>query len=513
MLRQSAKITAVAADPQGTTIGSLRLQRVDAKADSYRWWVLVVTSIGALLASLTSGTLIIALPDILRDLHTDIFSLLWIVVGYTVVTTVLVLNAGRLADQYGRTKTYILGFVVFTLASILCALAPTAELLIGGRVVQGIGGAFMFANSAALVTDAFPRRELGRALGINAMVVGAGLILGPVLGGWLTGFGWRFVFWFNVPLGIIGIVAAVLVLVEQQKPQRSLGIDWSGSTVYLVSLLALMTSLAFGGIYGWGTWWIIGGFVIFLVSLPLLAWVERRVKQPLIDLELMRDRLFLMGNLTAMLNGIARNGVLFLLVFYLQGVKGMDPVTAGISLAPLAVGLLVLSPISGILADKYGSRVLATAGMVVTGVGLAGLTTIAVDTPIWQLAIWQLIVGAGSGLFNSPNTSAVMGVVPPAKRGIGSGIRAMLTNTGFVISIALAIGLITTAMSPQVMVAVFSGTQSGTTGIDLGPFISALRLAFGAGVIVSAIGAVVSLLRGGHRSWEEPSQPASAVHP
>ena len=502
----------MAADPQGTTIGSLRLQRVDAKADSYRWWVLVVTSIGALLASLTSGTLIIALPDILRDLHTDIFSLLWIVVGYTVVTTVLVLNAGRLADQYGRTKTYILGFVVFTLASILCALAPTAELLIGGRVVQGIGGAFMFANSAALVTDAFPRRELGKALGINAMVVGAGLILGPILGGWLTTFGWRFVFWFNVPLGIIGIVAAVLVLVEQQKPQRSLGIDWSGSTVYLVSLLALMTSLAFGGIYGWGTWWIIGGFVVFFVSLPLLVWVERRVKQPLIDLELMRDRLFLMGNLTAMLNGIARNGVLFLLVFYLQGVKGMDPVTAGISLAPLAVGLLVLSPISGILADKYGSRVLATAGMVVTGVGLAGLTTIAVDTPIWQLAIWQLIVGAGSGLFNSPNTSAVMGVVPPAKRGIGSGIRAMLTNTGFVVSIALAIGLITTAMSPQVMVAVFSGTQSSTSGIDLGPFISALRLAFGAGVIVSAIGAVVSLLRGGHRSWEEPVKPASAVH-
>jgi MFS family permease len=206
-----------------------------------------------------------------------------------------------------------------------------------------------------------------------------------------------------------------------------------------------------------------------------------------------------------MLNGIARNGVLFLLVFYLQGVKGMDPVTAGIALAPLAVGMLVLSPISGVLADRYGSRVLATAGMLITGVGLAGLTTISVDTPLAQLVIWQLIVGAGSGLFNSPNTSAVMGVVPPHKRGIGSGIRSMLTNTGFVVSIALAIGLITTAMSPEVMVSVFSGTQTGTSGIDLGPFISALRLAFGAGVIVSVIGAVVSLMRGGHRSWEEPA--------
>src|SRR4051794_10126522 len=493
----------MAGDTQRSRLVALRVQRVDASAPGYRWWVLFVTSIGALLASLTAGTLVIALPDILRDLKTDIFSLLWIVVGYTVVTTVLVLNAGRLADRYGRSRTYILGFGVFTVASVWCALAPNALLLILGRVIQGVGGAFMFANSAALVTDAFPRRELGKALGINAMVVGAGLILGPILGGWLTSFGWRFVFWFNVPLGLLGIIAALLVLVEQHKPQREVGLDWPGSGVYLVGLLALMTSLAFGGIYGWGTWWIVGGFVLFVVSLAVLFWVEHHVQKPLIDLELMRDRLFLMGNLTAMLNGVARNGVLFLLVFYLQGVKGMDPVTAGIALAPLAVGMLVLSPISGILADRYGSRELATAGMIVTAIGLAGLTTISVDTSIQELVLWQLIVGAGSGVFNSPNTSAVMGVVPPAKRGIGSGIRAMLTNTGFVISIALAIGLITTAMSPQVMVAVFSGAQTGAQGIDLQPFIDALRLAFGAGMVISLIGAGVSALRGGHRSWEE----------
>ncbi|HXR27696.1 MAG TPA: MFS transporter, partial [Candidatus Baltobacteraceae bacterium] len=272
-------------------------------------------------------------------------------------------------------------------------------------------------------------------------------------------------------------------------------------------LLALMTSLAFGGIYGWTTWWVIGGFVLFLVVMPFFVWVEARVRTPILDLTLFRDRLFAMGNLTGLLNGVARNGVLFLLVFYLQGVRGDDPVTAGIELAPLAVGLLVLSPISGILADRYGSRVLATAGMLVTAVGLAGLLTIGVDTPLWQLVVWQLIIGAGSGLFNSPNTSAVMGVVPPAKRGIGAGMRAMLTNTGFVISIALAIGLITTAMSPQVMVAVFSGTQAGGAGIDMGPFINALHLAFGAGVVASLLGAAISAMRGEHRSWEPGSEP------
>ena len=480
---------------------------VDPGSPDYRWWLLAVTSLGALLASLTSGTLVIALPDILRDLHTDLFSLLWIVVGYTIVTTVLVLNAGRLADKFGRARAYMVGMAIFTLASIGCGVAPDSTTLILGRVVQGVGGAFMFATSSALVTDAFPRRELGRALGINAMVVGAGLILGPILGGWLTSFGWRAVFWINVPVGIIGVTLAYLVLVEQARPQRTVSNDWLGSGLYLVGLLALTTSMAFGGLYGWTTWWIVGGVILFVVTMPVLLWVESRARTPLLDLSLFRDRLFLMGNLTGLLNGVARNGVLFLLVFYLQGAEGKDPVEAGIELAPLAIGLLVLSPISGALADQHGSRLLATGGMLVTAVGLAGLMTIQVDTPYWQLAIWQLVIGAGSGLFNSPNTSAVMGVVPAEKRGIGAGMRAMLTSTGFVISIALAIGLVTTAMDPTVLASIFSGTQVGGAGIDMGPFINALHIAFGAGVVVSLIGAGISMARGGHRSWAPDGGP------
>ncbi len=478
-------------------------------ADRYRWWVLLVTSIGALLASLTAGTLVIALPDILRDLHTDLFALLWIVVGYTLVASVLVLNAGRFADMFGRARTYTLGFAIFTVASIFCAIAPDALLLIAGRVIQGIGGALLMACSAALVTDAFPRSELGRALGINAMVIGAGQILGPILGGVLTTFGWRMVFWFNVPIALIGTVAAWRLLVEQARPSVNRSIDWAGSGLFLVGLMGLMTSLAFGGIYGWTTPWVVGGFIVFAVVTPAFFWVELHQPEPLLDLELFRDRLFAMGNLASLLNGVARNGVLFLLVFYFQGAKGDDPVTAGILLSPLAVGLLVLSPISGALADRYGSRELATAGMVVTGIGLAGLMTISLDTPYWQLALWQLVIGAGSGLFNSPNTSAVMGVVPPGKRGVGAGARMMLTQAGFIVSIALAIGLVTSAMDPKVLLSIFSGTQVGSTGIGLQPFIGALRVAFAAGVVASAVGAFVSLLRGGHRSWEDADAPQS----
>jgi EmrB/QacA subfamily drug resistance transporter len=478
--------------------------------DNYRWVVLTVTSVGLLIASLTSGTLIIALPDILRDLHTNLFALLWIIVGYTLVATVLVLNAGRIADQLGRARSYTAGFAVFTLASVACALAPTDILLIGGRVLQGVGGALLMANSTALVTDAFPRRELGRALGINTMVVGAGQVLGPVLGGFLTSFGWRTVFWFNVPIGVVGTILAARFLVEQVRPVTRQRFDLPGSLVCIVALTGLMAALAFGGIYGWTTAWVLGGFVLFLVGVPVFIAVERARTDPLLDLDLFRDRLFALGNLTSLLNGIARNGVLFLLVFYLQGARGYDPVTAGLMLSPLAIGLLVLSPISGALADRYGSRGLATLGMIVTGVGLAGLITIDVDTPFWQLAVWQLIIGAGSGLFASPNTSAVMGVVPPAKRGMGAGVRMMLTQIGFMVSIALALGLVTSVVPPDTLLAVFSGTQTGSAGIDLGPFIGALHLAFAVGVLASVVGALVSVMRGGHRVPEDAVRPAAA---
>lgn len=497
------------------TATTSRHRFVDPRSNDYKWWLLGVTSIGALLASLTSGTLIIALPNILRDLHTDLFALLWIVVGYTLIVSALVLNAGRLADMVGRARSYTAGFAIFTVASVLAALAGDAAQLIAWRLVQGVGGALLMANSAALVTDAFPRNQLGRALGINAMVVGVGLILGPVLGGWLTSFGWRWIFWFNLPIGIAGSIAAAAVLVELGEREKRVVIDWLGTLLYLVGVLGLMTALAFGGIYGWTTWWIAAGIIAFVVATPLFILVEMRHEAPLLDLSLFHDRLFSLGNLSAFLNGVARNGVLFLLVFYLQGAKGDDPVLAGILLAPLAVGLLVLSPVSGLLADRYGSRELATAGLLITGLGLAGLLTLGVDTPYWQLALWQFVVGAGSGVFNSPNTSAVMGALPASKRGVGAGTRGMLVQAGYMISIALSVGLVTSAMDPKVMLAIFSGTQSGTTGVDLRPFMDALHLAFGMGVVVSLVAAGVSLLRGGgpHHGMAHAADPARPAHP
>ena len=186
----------------------------------------------------------------------------------------LVLNAGRVADMVGRARSYTLGFAIFTAASVFCALAPDATQLIAWRLVQGVGGALLMANATALVTDAFPRIELGKALGINAMVIGAGAIMGPILGGWLTGFGWRTIFWFNVPIGLIGLAAAGLILVEQGTRDRRVEIDWVGSLLYFVGLMGLMMALAFGGVYGWTTWWVVGGFLSFIVAAPIFLWVE-----------------------------------------------------------------------------------------------------------------------------------------------------------------------------------------------------------------------------------------------
>ena len=424
-----------------------------------------MTSVGALMASLTSGTLVIALPDILRDLKTDIFSLLWIVVGYTLVATVLVLNAGRVADMVGRARSYTLGFVIFTIASILCAFAPDAQQLILWRLVQGVGGALLMANATALVTDAFPRIGAGPSARHQLDGRRRGRDHGPDpgrLADELRLAGDLLVQRPDRPLGARG---RRLILVEQSHPDRHVEIDWLGSILYFVGLMGLMTALAFGGVYGWTTWWVIGGILAFVLALPIFLWVELHHRAPLLDLTLFQDRLFAMGNLTGFLNAIARNGVLFLLVFYFQGARGEDPVTAGIMLAPLAIGLVVLSPISGILADRYGSRALATAGHGDHRDRSARAHDARQsDTPYWQVALWQLIVGAGSGIFNSPNTSAVMGVVPPNKRGVGAGMRMMLMQSGFVVSIALAIGLVTSSMDPKVMVAIFSGAQIGGRG-------------------------------------------------
>ena len=476
----------------------MRQRFVGADHQHYKWWALSCTSLGMLMATINSGTLIIALPDLERELHTSLLQLVWVILAYMISSTVLVLTAGRLSDLFGRKKAYVGGFVLFALASLGAGFAADGTQLILWRIVQGVGGAFLFANAAALVTDAFPKRQLGVALGTNTMVAAVGLVLGPILGGLLVTASWQWVFWFNVPFGIAGAVWGALVLHELGKPDQQRGLDLVGTAAFVVGLTGLVYGISKGGISGWDGTLVIGSLAVAAVLLPLFVWIESRGRAPMLDLTIFRNRLFAAATAAAFINGLSRFALMFVFVFYFQGAQGDDPITAGIKLAPLAVGMLVSSPLAGMWADRRGSRTLAALGMLVTAAGLALMTTLQVDTAYWETGLWMFVVGIGSGMFNSPNTAAMMGTVPAHRRGIAAGARMMLQNSGAVLSIAFVLAIVTAAVPKPVLFKIFSGLAAGLGAAKLDPFIANMHTALWALAATSVVGAVVSLMRPRH---------------
>ena len=494
----------------GPTGGPRRRVGVHAGHEHYKWWALSCTSLGMLLATINSGTLIIALPDLEQALHTSILSLVWVILAYMIASTVLVLTAGRLSDLFGRKRAYVGGFVVFSLASLGAGFAHDGTVLILWRIVQGIGGAFLFANAAALVTDAFPREQLGLAMGTNTMVAAVGLVLGPVLGGALVAIDWPWVFWFNVPFGLAGAAWGGYVLHELARPDSVRGFDLVGTGTFVVGLTGLVLGISKGGIASWNDPIVIGGLIAAVILLPLFVLIEHRGRAPMLDLTIFRNRMFSAATGAAFINGLSRFALMFVFVFYFQGAQGDDPITAGIKLTPLAIGMLVSSPLAGVWADRRGSRALAALGMVVSAAGLALMTTMQVHTPYWQSTLWLLIVGVGSGMFNSPNTAAMMGTVPAHRRGIAAGARTMLQNTGAVISIAFVLAIVTAAVPTDVLLKIFSGVASGLSDARLAPFIHNMHTALWVLAAVSLAGAGVSLLRPRHDRGAVAAVPGEA---
>jgi len=476
----------------------MRFLRTRRHSDDYKWWVLTCTSLGMLLATVNSGTLIIALPDLERSLHTTLLQLVWVILAYMIVSTVLVLTSGRLSDLFGRKNAYVLGFLLFSAASLGAGFAGSGTQLILWRVLQGVGGAFLFANAAALVTDAFPKHELGLAMGTNTMVAAVGLVIGPVLGGALVAISWPWVFWFNVPFGLAGSLWAWLVLHEMSGRDEERGLDLLGTAAYVVGLTGLVLALSKGGLSGWNDPLVVAGLVAGVVLLPVFVLIERRGRAPMLDLSLFRNRLFTAAAGAAFINGLSRFALMFLFVFYFQGPQGQSPIMAGLELAPMAIGMLVASPIAGVIADRRGSRGLAAVGMVVSAGGLAGMTMLQAHTAYVWSALWLALVGIGSGMFNSPNTAAMMGVVPVHRRGIAAGARVMLQNTGAVISIAFVLAIVTAAVPKPVLFKIFSGLTSGLSSAQLGPFIANMHLALWVLAGISLLGAGVSMLRPAH---------------
>ncbi len=487
---------------------------VAAGHESYKWWALSCTSLGMLLAATNSGTLIIALPDLERSLHASLLALVWVILAYLIAATVLVLMAGRLSDLFGRKRAYIGGFVLFALASLGAGFSSGATVLILWRILQGIGSAFLFANAAALVTDAFPKEELGLAMGTNTMVAAIGLAIGPVLGGALVAISWHWVFWFNVPLALAGALWGALILRELSKPDQVRGYDVLGNVTFILGLTGLVLGVSRGGLSGWDDTIVITGLAAAAVLLPIWVWIESRSRAPMLDLSLFKNRLFAAATAAAFINGLARFALMFLFVFYFQGAQGDSPITAGIKLIPLALGMLVSSPLSGIYADRHGSRGLAALGMLVSAAGLAAMTTLKVHSPYWQSTLWLLIVGVGSGMFNSPNTAAMMGTVPPHRRGIAAGARTLLQNTGAVLSIAFVLAIVTSAVPKSTLFAVFSGLAKGLSAQKLAPFIDNMHVALWVLAATSLVGAAVCLMRPRHVQAQalRPSPTDAAEH-
>jgi EmrB/QacA subfamily drug resistance transporter len=467
--------------------------------NSYKWVALSCTTLGALLSALDGSILIIALPSIARDLHSDLTTVMWTLMIYMLSLAILVPTIGRFADIVGRKKLYVSGFALFTLSSLLCGLVQSGGQLVLMRFFQSIGGSLLIANSTAIVTDAFPRHELGRALGINGMIISVGSTIGPILGGALTVIGWRYCFFFNVPLGIIGTIWAAVQLREVLELPKGQRMDWMGTSFFTAGLTLLLLALTFGVLDGLTSPLFIGGLAGGLLLLAAFVYIENRVDQPMLDLSLFKQRLLAAAYSCNFLNGVARGVVTFMMVFFFQVIWGYDPLKAGILMTPFAMAMMVVAPVSGFLSDHYGSRELSSIGLTLSAVGLYGLAHLHTNTSMFEVLAWMVVMGIGSGFFFSPNTNAIMGAVAPERRGIASGTRTMMNNSGMVISLALGVAMIGTSMNTQTLMNLFIGAQVGTQGVVVSQFMVGLQRVFWVSFTISIIAAVVALMRGRHQ--------------
>jgi MFS family permease len=447
----------------------------------YKWVALTNTTVGMLLATINSSIVLISLPAIfngikLNPLETSNTSyLLWMLMGYMLVTAVLVVTLGRLGDMYGRVRLYNLGFAVFAVCSVILSIDPFtggkgAIWLIGWRVVQAVGGSMLMANSTAIITDAFPAEERGMALGINIVAALAGSFIGLVLGGALASWDWRSIFWVNVPVGVIGAVWAYKSLHETGVRKQG-KVDWWGNATFALGLTAVLAAITYGiqpyggHTMGWTNPWILAGLIGGVVLLILFLIIESHIADPMFQLSLFKNVVFSSGNAASFLMSIARGGLQFMLIIWLQGIwlplHGYDyadtPLWAGIYMVPLTIGFLVAGPASGKLSDRFGHRAFACAGLLVMAATFGGMLLLPENFAYPVFALLIFLNGVGAGLFSAPNTSSIMSSVGPTQRGAASGMRSTFMNAGMVFSIGLFFSLMVIGLASQLPSTMSSG--------------------------------------------------------
>jgi MFS family permease len=447
----------------------------------YKWIALSNTTLGVLMATINQSIVLIALPDIFRGIGLNPLSpantsyLLWMFMGFLVVSAVLVVSFGRLGDMFGRVRMYNMGFAIFTVGSIFLTVtwmhgSSAALWLIIWRVVQGIGGAFLFANSAAILTDAFPANQRGTALGMNAIAAIAGSFIGLLLGGVLGPINWHYVFLVSAPIGAFGTVWAYFMLrdIGTRKPAR---MDWWGNILFAAGLIAILVGITYGLLpygghpMGWTNPWVLTAMFGGLAALVVFGFVETKVAEPLFRLSLFRIRAFAAGNIANFMLALGRGGMQFMLIIWLQGIWlplhgysfSQTPLWAGIYLVPLTIGFLVSAPLSGVLSDRYGAKAFTVGGALLTALSFFLLLFLPVNFPYAVFALIIVLNGFGSGLFASPNRAEMMNSVPADQRGAAGGMIATFQNTAFVLSIGIFFSLMVAGLSSKLPTAMFGG--------------------------------------------------------
>ena len=540
----------------------------------YKWTAMSNTFIATLMASINSYIILIALPSIFNGIHIDPVNsfqyLLWILMGYGLVTATLLLSFGRLSDMYGRVRMFRLGFIIFSVGSILLYLTPStgdagAIEIIVFRLVQGVGAAFFMANSAAILTDAFPSSERGKALGINIVAAIAGNFFGLVLGGVLAVFNWRYVFLISVPFGLIGTVWS-FKLKELSKRAIKSKIDIWGNITLVMGITLILVGITYGLLpygnspMGWSNPWVIIAMIIGLVSLILFPFIENRVESPMFRLDLFRNRSFAFANMAGLLGSLSRGGLMFMLILLLQGIwlplhgysYDSTPFWAGIYMLPLTAGIVIMGPLSGVLSDTYGPRWISTGGMIIVTISFLLFAVLPINFNVLEFAFAEFLMGIGSGMFSTPNTASIMNSVPSEDRGVASGMISTLRNTAGTASMAIfftivivgitqrfpeamltsltnigvanlapmlsnipptaalfsaflgynPVNAILTTLPPSVLAHIPNTILNTLTGITWFPstlanaFLPSLQTSFIIGAILSAIGAILSALRG-----------------
>jgi EmrB/QacA subfamily drug resistance transporter len=443
------------------------------------------------MACLDASIIVVGLPTVVEDLNASLFLGIWVIAGYGLAMTILLVAIGRLTDIVGRVKLYNLGFAIFTIGSALCALSQDVEMLIAFRLVQGLGGAFILANALAIVTDSFPAPELGTAIGIHQMAINAGTIMGYTLSGVMIGlFGWRSIFWLNVPVGFFATFWCHKRLKEFYVKIAGERFDYVGAVTFSTALTMLLLAMT-GDLREFFFQLILGGSGVLFVVFFLL---ERRVKHPVLDLNLFKIRTFTAGNVSNLLNVLAFGGLVFELTLYLQLVRGFSALQAGIALLPIDVTMILVGPISGRLSDKYGPRGLTLIGLAITSVAAVMCANFSLDSTFTFVFPSLAAAGAGTGLFRSPNASSIMGAVSPDRRGIANGVRTTVISSANAVGIPLAMALMTSVLPYDKLASIVNADILSNKMEVLG-LLHAMSYAFYALAFINLLGAIASTFR------------------